>query len=444
VVAILLTLVCAVAVAGDHAHWSSLLWSLPAVPMMLFLFKVYGMYDRDVKRISHATADDLLWLFHAALVGSLALWGYSQITPLGKLGLREVLVFGGGSILLVATTRASLRAVMGQLVGAERTLLVGRGALSQTLVTTLGAHPQYQLNIIGSLAHTAQPERILDGRLITLGAIEELATVASRHHAARVIVSSGDLVEGDLEQLLRECRRLGLKVSMLPRLSDVLGSAVEIDDVHGVTVLGLNPPWLTRSSRTIKRISDILISTFLLLLFLPLLVVLAVAIKLESPGPVLFTQERVGKGGRHFRLLKLRTMVADAEGRRDELLHLSTDPDWLRLPTDPRITRIGRWLRRFSLDELPQLWNVLRGEMSLVGPRPLIVAENERVGAWGRGRLDLVPGMTGYWQVLGRTEIPFEEMVKLDYLYVVNWSPWQDIRLMLRTLPAVMRGRGAN
>jgi exopolysaccharide biosynthesis polyprenyl glycosylphosphotransferase len=332
---------------------------------------------------------------------------------------------------------------MGQLVGAERTLLVGGGDPTHALVTTLGAHPQYQLNIIGSLAHSAQPERILDGRLITLGAIDELPTVAARHHVARVIVSSADLVEDELEQLLRECRRLGLKVSLLPRLSEVLGSAVEIDDVHGVTVLGLNPPWLTRSSRTIKRLTDILIATVLLLLFLPLLFLLAVAIKFESRGPVLFSQERVGKEGRRFRLLKLRTMVADAEARHSELLHLSTDPDWLRLTSDPRVTRVGRWLRRFSLDELPQLWNVLRGEMSLVGPRPLVVAENDRVGDWGRGRLDLVPGMTGYWQVLGRTEIPFEEMVKLDYLYVVNWSLWQDIRLMLRTLPAVIRGRGA-
>jgi exopolysaccharide biosynthesis polyprenyl glycosylphosphotransferase len=443
VVSILLALVAAIAVAGHHAHWSSLAWSVPAVPIMLFLFKIYGMYDRDVKRIAHATADDLPWLFHAALVGSLLLWGYSEVTPLENLGLRDVLAFGVGSILFVAITRATTRAMMGHLVGAERTLLVGRGEPTQALVGTLGAHPQYQLNIIGSLAHTAQPERILEGRLITLGAIEELATVAARHDVARIIVSSGDLVEEELEELLRECRRLGLKVSILPRLSEVLGSAVEIDDVHGVTVLGLNPPWLTRSSRAIKRITDIVIATVLLLLFLPLLLLLAVAIKLESPGPVLFTQERVGKGGRHFRLLKLRTMVADAEARRDELLHLSTDPDWLRLASDPRITRLGRWLRRFSLDELPQLWNVLRGEMSLVGPRPLVIAENDRVGAWGRGRLDLVPGMTGYWQVLGRTEIPFEEMVKLDYLYVVNWSLWQDIRLMLRTLPAVIRGRGA-
>ena len=175
-----------------------------------------------------------------------------------------------------------------------------------------------------------------------------------------------------------------------------------------------------------------------------MLVLIAIAIKLDSRGTVFFTQQRVGKAGRRFRLFKFRTMVADAEQLRSALLGQSTDPNWLKLDRDPRITRLGRRLRRLSLDELPQLWNVLRGEMSMVGPRPLIPAEDERVQGWARGRLDLTPGITGYWQVLGRTRIPFEEMVKLDYLYVMNWSLWEDVRLMLRTLPAVLGGRGAN
>jgi lipopolysaccharide/colanic/teichoic acid biosynthesis glycosyltransferase len=137
-------------------------------------------------------------------------------------------------------------------------------------------------------------------------------------------------------------------------------------------------------------------------------------------------------------------MVVDAEGRREDLLGRSTDPGWLKLDRDPRITRVGRVLRLTSLDELPQLWNVLKGEMSLVGPRPLIESEDGQIGGWARSRLDLTPGLTGLWQVLGRTNIPFEEMVKLDYLYVTNWSLWGDIRLILRTLPIVLARRGAN
>jgi exopolysaccharide biosynthesis polyprenyl glycosylphosphotransferase len=277
-----------------------------------------------------------------------------------------------------------------------------------------------------------------------VGTPDDLEQVAISLGITRVIVSPADVDEHQLEGLLRRCRALALKVSVLPQLSDVLGPAVEIDDVEGVTVLGVNPPWLPRSSRALKRVLDITLAGTLMLLFAPVMAVIAVAIKLDSRGPVLFGQKRVGRAGRLFTVLKFRTMVADAEQRRAELLELSKDPNWLHLDHDPRITRIGRTLRRLSLDELPQLWNVLRGEMSMVGPRPLIEAEDQRVQAWARGRLDLTPGITGYWQVLGRTRIPFDEMVKLDYLYVMTWSLWGDLRLILRTLPTVISGRGVN
>jgi lipopolysaccharide/colanic/teichoic acid biosynthesis glycosyltransferase len=174
------------------------------------------------------------------------------------------------------------------------------------------------------------------------------------------------------------------------------------------------------------------------------MLLVAIAIKFDSSGPVFFRQVRVGRAGRRFRVVKFRTMLEDAEERRGALLAQSKDPNWLHLESDPRITRLGRLLRLTSLDELPQLWNVLRGEMSMVGPRPLIEAEDERVSGWARGRLDLTPGITGYWQVLGRTRIPFDEMVKLDYLYVMNWSLWGDLRLILRTLPVLLSRRGAN
>jgi lipopolysaccharide/colanic/teichoic acid biosynthesis glycosyltransferase len=235
-----------------------------------------------------------------------------------------------------------------------------------------------------------------------------------------------------------------MKVSLLPQVFDALGPSVEIDDVEGVTLLGINPPVLGRSSRAMKRSLDFIGAAVLTVLLLPMLVAIAVAIKLDSRGPVFFRQSRVGKGGSRFGVLKFRTMHTDAEARRAELLADSIDPNWLHLENDPRITRVGQRLRHLSLDELPQLWNVLRGEMSLVGPRPLIEEEDQMIGGWGRSRLDLTPGITGVWQVLGRTNIPFEEMVKLDYLYVTNWSLWTDVRLILRTLPVVISRRGAN
>jgi exopolysaccharide biosynthesis polyprenyl glycosylphosphotransferase len=264
------------------------------------------------------------------------------------------------------------------------------------------------------------------------------------HDIDRLLVSRTDVDEEALLGLLRVARQLHLKLSILPHFMDVLGPGVEVDDVEGVTVLGLNPPLLSRSSRFLKRSLDVGVSAGMLVTALPLMALVALAIRIDSKGPAFFRQRRIGKGAQCFNLLKFRTMVCDAERLTAELLSESRDPNWLKLENDPRVTRVGRFLRKSSLDELPQLWNVLKGEMSLVGPRPLIESEDRLIGGWARSRLDLTPGMTGWWQVLGRSNIPFDEMVKLDYLYVTGWSLWTDVRLMVRTLPAVLKRRGAN
>jgi exopolysaccharide biosynthesis polyprenyl glycosylphosphotransferase len=425
---------------GTHAFALSLV----AVPLMLVLFKLYGLYDRDAKRISHGTVDDLPWLFHATVIGTLLLWLYSRYTPMRRLDFIEVVLFGAGVVALVSGLRVIVRIFASVVIGRERAVLVGSGAMVEALIGKLDAHPEYQLEVVGSLVPDVASQADGHVQLPTLGTLDQLERVAAEYEATRVILSARELDDGDLEPLLRRCRLLSLKVSVLPKLSDVMGPGVAVDDVEGVTVLGINPPWLPRSSRALKRMMDLFLATALLVLSAPLIAIAAIAIKLDSRGPVFFRQIRVGRRGQRFGLYKFRTMVADAEERRAELLDQSTDPNWLKLDHDPRITRSGRLLRRLSLDELPQLWNVLRGQMSMVGPRPLIEAEDELVEPWARRRLDLTPGITGYWQVLGRTRIPFEEMVKLDYLYVMNWSLWEDVRLMLRTLPIVLAGRGAN
>jgi lipopolysaccharide/colanic/teichoic acid biosynthesis glycosyltransferase len=173
-------------------------------------------------------------------------------------------------------------------------------------------------------------------------------------------------------------------------------------------------------------------------------IVAAIVIKLDTPGPVLFRQTRIGRAGKPFRLAKFRSMVSDAEAQREALLVNSRQVEWLDLEDDPRITRAGRFLRLTSLDELPQLWNVLRGEMSLVGPRPLIAEEDQNLNGWARGRRELTPGITGIWQVMGRVHIPFDHMIMLDYMYVANWSLWTDVKLILQTVPVVLTRRGAN
>jgi lipopolysaccharide/colanic/teichoic acid biosynthesis glycosyltransferase len=225
-------------------------------------------------------------------------------------------------------------------------------------------------------------------------------------------------------------------------LFEVVGSAVAFDNLDGLTVLGVPRFGLTRSSLIVKRGFDLLGAGLTLLAFAPIMAVIALAIRIESRGPVFFRQTRVGRDGQRFEIFKFRSMVAGAEELKPELVHLNETEGLFKIAEDPRITRVGRLIRRSSLDELPQLLNVMRGEMSLVGPRPLVVDEDVQVQGLDRSRLHLTPGMTGHWQVLGSARIPMAEMVAIDYLYVANWSLWSDIKLLLRTVPHVLSRRG--
>ena len=218
---------------------------------------------------------------------------------------------------------------------------------------------------------------------------------------------------------------------------------LELDDPHGVTVIGVRRFGPTRFSGTVKRAVDLLGALLGLLVALPLLVAIAVAIKLDSAGPVFFRQLRVGRHGKGFYMLKFRTMVPDAEALKDSLRDRNEAREGLfKIVDDPRTTRVGRLLRKSALDELPQLLNILRGEMGLVGPRPLVVEEDRRIEGRHRRRLDLTPGMTGPWQILGPARASLAEMAAIDYMYVVNWSLWADFKILLRTCSHVVRRRG--
>ncbi len=425
-------------------HSDELLWALLSLPAWVVVFKAYGFYDRDTKRISHGTVDDLPWIFHAMLLGSLLLLGFFRLTPLGSINLQDLAVFAVVGTVSIACLRALARRFAATLLGPERLLLVGEGPQIETLARKLRGHPEYAVDVVGLISGATELESDLE--LAVLGHLDslDLEGVVDRHGVERLVVAHEAFDEDRMLDLLRRSRELGVKLSVLPQLFDALGTSVELDDVEGVTVLGVTPPVLSRSSRFLKRSMDILGAGLLLVLTAPVLAVIAVAIKLDSRGPVFFRQTRIGRDGRRFKLAKCRTMSVDAEQRRDDLLGQSKDPGWLLLDHDPRVTRVGGFLRHSSLDELPQLWNVLKGEMSLVGPRPIVEDEDRQLEGWRRTRIDLTPGITGLWQVLGRTSIPFEEMIKLDYLYVTNWSLWTDVSLMLRTLPAVLLKRGVN
>ena len=234
-------------------------------------------------------------------------------------------------------------------------------------------------------------------------------------------------------------RAVGVRISVLPQILEVVGSGVTFDQVEGMPLLGVPHFGLCRSSSALKRALDIVATSVGLLLLAPLLALLALAVRLDSRGPVFFRQVRIGRNGEPFLIVKFRSMIVDAEARKEELRALSVAGEGLfKVEDDPRVTRVGRFLRSTSLDELPQLFNVLRGEMSLVGPRPLVTDEDAQVLGLDRSRLRLKPGMTGPWQTLG-SRVPLQEMVEIDYLYASNWSLWGDCKILLCTIGHVVR-----
>jgi exopolysaccharide biosynthesis polyprenyl glycosylphosphotransferase len=263
--------------------------------------------------------------------------------------------------------------------------------------------------------------------------------VVSELHVHRIILAPTTTDTSDVMELIRVAKAVGVRVSVLPRMFEAVGSAVEFDDVDGMTMLGVRRFGLVRSSRVLKRAFDVVIASIALFLLAPVMAAIAIAIRVDTKGSVFFRQPRVGRDGKHFGIFKFRSMVSDADEQKDRLRALNEAGAGLfKINHDPRITRVGGLLRRTSLDELPQLFNVVRGEMSLVGPRPLVIDEDVLVVGLDRSRLHLTPGMTGPWQVLG-TRVPMQEMVGIDYLYVANWSLWLDVKLLLRTVSHVLR-----
>jgi exopolysaccharide biosynthesis polyprenyl glycosylphosphotransferase len=273
--------------------------------------------------------------------------------------------------------------------------------------------------------------------------LSEVRNLARTLDVHRAIMAPGSVDAGEMLDLVRTLKAVGVRVSVLPRLLEVVGSSVEFDDLHGVMVMGVRRFELTRSSAAVKRSFDLIGASLGLLVAFPLMIGIALAIKLDGTGPLFFRQRRVGRHGRHFDMLKFRTMVPGADALKDSLRDRNEAQEGLfKIADDPRVTRVGKLLRKSALDELPQLFNIVRGKMSLVGPRPLVIDEDRRVEGWHRRRLELKPGMTGPWQILGPARVPLREMGAIDYLYVANWSLWGDVKILLRTVPHVLGRRG--
>jgi exopolysaccharide biosynthesis polyprenyl glycosylphosphotransferase len=356
-----------------------------------------------------------------------------------------LIVFWGVAIVLVPFARWFTRTVVWRdNAFHERVLIIGAGEVGHTLARKMAKHPEYRIELVGFL-DDGEP-RVADGdpSLPILGALDDLAGIVADQEVDRVIVAFSRARHNDFLRVVRACADYGVKVNIVPRLFEVVSSRALVDDVEGIPLLDVGHVELSRFNMAIKRAFDLVVGSMVMLLILPVLVTVALAIKLDSRGPVFFRQERMGRGGRTFRIFKFRSMKVGAEQLRVGLTERNEySGPMFKMKEDPRVTRIGGWLRRWSLDELPQILNVLAGDMSLVGPRPLWVEEAKQCRGWTQKRLDITPGITGLWQVLGRTDIPFDEMVKLDYMYVTGWSLSWDIKLLLQTVPAVLAKRGA-
>ena len=417
-----------------------------SLPAWVVVAKLYGLYDFDEERTDHSTADDLVGVLHLVTVGSWLFFAFAAVTHRADPGFARLLGFWLFAIVAITAGRAIARGVARRhLAYVQNTIIVGAGDVGQLVAKKLRQHPEYGLNLVGFVDD--QPKTRSEGLtdIALLGGLEQLPQMVQILDVERVIVAFSNDSHEEMLDLIRSLKDLDIQIDLVPRFFEVIGTNVGIHTAEGLPLIGLPALKLSRSSHVMKRAMDLAFSITGLVLLSPVFLAVAVWIKLDSRGPVFFRQLRMGSGDQTFEILKFRTMAVDADERKQDLAalnkHVNGDPRMFKIPNDPRVTRSGKVLRRFSIDELPQLWNVVRGQMSLVGPRPLILEEDLHVVDWRRQRLNLKPGITGLWQVLGRDDIGFEEMVRLDYVYVTTWSLLNDMKLVLRTIPALYRAR---
>ena len=420
------------------------------LPLWLGLAKIYGLYAPDVERAAHSTIDEATTVFHLVTAGSWLLFGVAWLGGVAPSDLGAVFAFWLGSLVAVLGLRALARTFTHRRMSyLQNAVVVGAGDVGQLVARKLVSHWEYGINVVGFVDDDPRVVRDDLQHLAVLGSPDDLPELVTLLDVERVIVAFSNESDERIVALVRRLAELDVQVDIVPRLFELLGPETAIHAAEGVPLVSLpTTRQLPRSSQVLKRAIDLALSIAGLIALAPAFLLVAILIKLDSPGPVFFRQVRIGHRDRPFRIFKFRTMSSDADERKHEVVHLNIhaqngDPRMFKVPDDPRVTRIGAFLRRYSIDELPQLINVVRGEMSLVGPRPLIVEEDSCITEWARRRLRLKPGVTGLWQALGGSDIPFEEMIRLDYVYVTTWSFWGDLRLICKTIPALMRQRAA-
>jgi exopolysaccharide biosynthesis polyprenyl glycosylphosphotransferase len=414
----------------------ALLWPLVAFSIGLYRADQLSSWASAVPEIPRGVVAIMLMTW--PIFGLTALMGIEPAIGTAFVTVGAMAIFIGFARTLVRATLHRNPALR------QRTLILGSGVVAGQVVEKIRTNQQFGLDPVGLVDNVVHDIGTPD--LPRFGGFADLGKIIEMQSIDRVIIAFSRVSHEELLEAIRACRDAGVAVDVVPRLFEFLDGVRSLDQIGGLPLISIGVPGLASTMVAAKRMLDVLGSAALLLIFSPVLIATAIAIKVESKGPVFFLQPRAGRGNKSFNLIKFRSMYVDAEQRKADLdaMNESDDGVMFKIREDPRITRVGRFIRRFSIDELPQLFNVLKGEMSLVGPRPLIFSETAALEErWHLRRLELRPGMTGPWQVYGRSDSPFQEMVRFDYQYVAGWSLARDIELLLATIPAVASGRGA-
>ncbi len=419
--------------------------------LMLVAFRIDRVYEQwsghqwldQTYRITNATAKSTIVMLAVTFL-------------LQPLGYSRLLLIEAGiiAIVLLGASRAIQNALVAHLhargLGARGAIIVGAGEVGRTVMRTVVARPGLGYRIVGFVDDNPEKANSSIGRFQGLGPIENLPDLIEERDVDEVIITLPWAYHRKIMGIVRTCERKDVHVHIVPDLFQMSLSRVGVEDLDGIPLVGVREVGFGEGVRRIKRAVDIVGAAFCLTLGAPLLGLIAVAIRLDSlaskskSGSIIFRQTRVGTNGRPFEMYKFRSMVEGAEEELDDLRDLNeVDGPIFKMRDDPRITRVGRVLRRTSLDELPNLWNVLRGDMSLVGPRPPLPSEVNEYAEWHKKRLEVRPGMTGLWQVSGRSLLSFDEQCLLDIYYIENWSLWLDIRILIQTVPRVLFARGA-
>jgi exopolysaccharide biosynthesis polyprenyl glycosylphosphotransferase len=421
------------------------LLTLALTPLWLVLFWAYGLYE---PRQVLSPVNEFKQVFHGVVAGSVLIFLADSILNL-NLARGWALMAMAGGFIIVGGERLLVRKLlhfMRRRGGDEtRTIIVGANHEATTVAKTLEREAWLGYRIVGYVDDDLPTgEKLEDGGTV-IGRTDDLKDLIATHKAHMLLVASSAVDATRLNRLLWELQTTDVDLQITSGTLDLMASRMTVQSVAGVPLLFVRRTGMNRAQRALKRTIDVAGSLFGLIALAPVGAVFALWIKRGSEGPVFFGQVRSGQDAEPITVWKFRTMVRDAEEKLVEVEHLSEGPGLLfKLKDDPRVTTAGRFLRRYSLDELPQLWNVLRGEMSLVGPRPALPSEVEQYDDWVRNRLQVKPGMTGLWQVSGRTDTSFADYVRYDLFYIQNWSLSLDLWILWRTLRAVTTAEGAH